>query len=253
VWQPDTFQVPRAVIVAELAGEIPVGSTMATVAFLLSQVTTKEQASATVKSFRLDQSAAKIAWRFVGTGKLVTLDGEVLYDQSNGYRSSPTNTPTVPSTPSTSDSEKPSEPKFLVEVSLGVIAETWAKHMTGEPQLTTDEMKEVRTLLGEQNQTVDWLVNILLDIKNTGNAKKPISLMMWKLRNESPEKSAQNAERHRLHPPPVDNVIKGAMERARAEIAANPPAQTTDKTVERLSKLKERMGGKPQRSTGPSA
>lgn len=239
MWLPDSFQVPRAVIVAELAGEIPVGTTMATVAFLLNQATTKEQASATVKSFRLSNDAAKIAWRFLGTGKLVTLDGEILSEVSTGFPSNPTSTPTQPSPVSNSDSEKPSALN-------GYVAETWAKHMPDEPMLTRDQIIEIEGLIREKNQSMEWLDNILIDIRATGKAKNPIAVMLWKFKNESPDKARQNAERHRLHPPPVDNVIRGAMARAKAEIAALPPEEATDKTVKRLNALKERMGGKSQ-------
>ena len=224
---------------SELAGDIPVGSTMAVVAFLLNQVTTKEQATATVKSFRLSNDAAKIAWRFLGTGKLVTLDGEILSEVSTGFPSNPTSTPTQPSPPSNSDSEKPS-------ASLGVLAERWAFNMPGEPMLTSDQLRDIQALLDEHNQTDEWFTNVLIDIKSTGKAKNPIAVTMWKMKNESPDKARQNAERHRLHPPPVDNVIRGAMAAAKAQIAALPPEEATDKTVKRLNALKERMGGKSQ-------
>lgn len=227
MWVPDSIQISRELVKAELDGKIPAGTSVAAAAFMMSGAT-RETAPAVMQMFSLERNAAKCAWIFLNKGQIVTPDGEILTETSVVESPAPAepNHPTVPSDSMSGSPDKHDQVKGL-----------FTKYFPNFV-LPTDEQCEQMLKLGNLG-----VIGCALEVFAAGNQdiKNPITLLLWKLKNTSEEQIRQEWEILQKKGRSGDSIVRETMRKAEAEIPNLPTPQATKGTVDLLRELKDRV------------
>lgn len=216
MWVPNSIQISRELIQAELDRKIPAGTMLAVAAFSMHYAT-KETAKKILETFSLDRSAAKVAWKFLETGEVVTSDGEIL-------------------SPSKVESPAKPSPNLPIDSSDSTIPSLVNKYFPDWPTPTSEQIKNITLLANNDTEVVD---NALFQMAN-GNTdiRNPIVLLLYKLKNESAEKIAQDRAIIERKGRSGDSIIRETMRKADALIPTLPTPQATDANTEALRKLR---------------
>ena len=228
MWQPNSIQISKELIQCELDKEVPTGTTVAVAAFMMKSAT-KETAKNIVEFFQLERDAAKVAWRFLQTGQIVTPDGEILEPAVVESLA-----PTAPSHPSAnSDSENPG------------VKELFTTYFPDWPAPTSEQCKSALSKVSD----VKVIDNALYSMAN-GNSeiKNPIILLLWILNNRSAESIAQDREILEMKGRSSDSIVRAAMRQADAQIPSLPKPEATQAGVDLIRSLKDKV----ERNSGRS-
>lgn len=228
VWVPDSIQVSRALIKAELDGKIPAGTSVAAAAFMMTGAN-KETAKKCVEMFSLDKNAARCAWIFLNKGQIVTSDGEILTEASEDASPVTVDAPNHPT--DSSDSMNGSLDKHIQ-------VQTLFKKYFPNFVLPTDEQCE--QMLKMSNLAV---IGNALEVFASGSQeiKNPITLLLWKLKNSSEAQIRQEWEILQKKGRSGDSIVRETMRKAEAELASLPAPQATAEGTDLLRQLKDKV------------
>jgi hypothetical protein len=223
MWSPDTVQISKDLIEAEVQGTIPIGSSTAAAVFTMNSAT-KETARSLVERFNLDRNAATVAWKFLQTGQIATSDGEILTETIREAASPAPPAPSRPSAPSDYQTES--------------VNECLKKHFPNWVDATPEQAENIRKLARDMS-VID---NALYVFANNGTEiQNPITLLLWKLKNASTEQIAQERAILEKKGRSSDSLVRETMRKADAIIPSLPTPQATREGTDLIRSLRERV------------
>jgi hypothetical protein len=173
-----------------------------------------------VNQYSLNTEAARIAWKFLSTGRIVTEDGEIVSAERVGVGS-----PAPTATPSHS------------EPSASEITSLFLKYFPNEVGPTSEQMKGLSTI------SLERLDNILYTMAyGTKPITTPVVLALWKIHNESEEKNAQDRESMERKGRSGDSIVREASRKLDALIPTIPPPVATEDSLSVIRAMRERLG-----------
>jgi hypothetical protein len=222
VFVPNTIQLSRELVQAELEGKAPAGTSLAAAAFTMNSVT-RETAKEIIEQYSLNRQAAVIAWKYLETGKIVTV---------------PTATKSEPEVESPENTEVNQATEATVSTTIQEIKDTFKRHFPDWPALTVQQAEEFQTKLRYPYELDDILFQMANGSKEITN---PIVLAFWKFNNEQPDKHRQDRQMIQRKGITGDTLIRRAMREAEAMIPDLVKPEATTETVDNLRALRERV------------
>ena len=221
MWTPNSVQVSRELVLAELEKRVPAGTSVAAVAFMLAHAT-RETAKEIVSQYGLDRDAAATAWTYQTTGKIVTEDGVI-------------ETETIP-TSSEAKVASPSKTNDTGETFGSWLGTELLRYFPQATPFVPGVLTEIEEKLGGDR---DWAEDIFLTIKGIPNVNKPTGMFIYHVRNVSRDEAAQKAAAERNKKPTTDDILDTVLAQAATRMKDLPPPGPTDEEVKRRKAMND--------------
>lgn len=221
MWQPDTIQVPRKLLSAELTGTVPAGTVLVYSLMEMPIQLTKEM----MDQYHLSQEAGKAASAFKTTGEVVTTDGEM--------------------TPTELVVASPAEniPKSLIVQPLST-NEIKDIFKSGFPNLQPPDHKLCEQLDDWSNHDIDAVQNLCTILLNYHKKVESLpGLLLWFIKNKTVQDVADGAEHYRTMKKSPKNLINEVLRKADAQIKTMARPVANQQVVDDLDTLLGELNG----------
>ena len=227
MWEPETVQLPKSVVLEEMKGNVPAGTTLALAVLLTTKLMQKPNHVP-----GLDPTAVKVAQKFYEMGQIVTGDGEILTETPKG-ESLEKPSPNLPSVPQDSNDPIEDDMSLWDEQITEIFRTAFPNHVTP----TVEQMTSMFELATDIGIVADAL---LIAEHSSAPVTTPPGFVLYLLRKKPHAKLAEEATiLRRKDATSPETIVARALRKAEQQIKELPDPGPTPERTERLRKLSE--------------